>query len=190
MKTRILATAAIMALAPFVMVSQAKAAPPAPDSAADVTMGVQTTDLKVGDTMLQVLDGEAATYRLVAEKPNWGQRVRLWRNTSTGSLHGQIAFSNPGESVWLVGSGCPGSAVTCHLAYVPGGGNQASTNSVIGVVDACGKHSPAPGFMYTVCTCIVCKAEPHEAGTRPSAAAPAGRNTGNADPSRSPSQVS
>ncbi|WBQ03419.1 hypothetical protein [Kribbella sp. CA-293567] len=185
MKTRALVTAAIVAVAPFVTVSQAHAASPAPDSAAGVTMGVQTTALKIDDTMAQVLDGKAASFTLVAETTNFAQRVRLWRDTSTGNLHGQIAFSKPGDSVWLAGDGCPGSATTCNLAYVPAGGSEANTIPSNGVVDACGRHDFGGSTTSVVCTCIVCKTEPRKAATRPSAAGPAARRTGSTDPSRS-----
>ncbi|MEV6283863.1 hypothetical protein [Kribbella sp. NPDC051770] len=167
MRTRALAVAAIVAIAPLITVGQAAAAPP-------------TADLEVGDTVTQVLDGKTASYTLVSEKPNWGQRVRLWRNTSTGSLHGQIAFSKPGDAVWLSGPGCPGSY--CNVAYVPAGSTEASTASVSRSVDVCGQHrySDLPGTT-TVCTCIVCKTEPREAARRPAATAPVARNTRNAD---------
>lgn len=167
MKIRILVTAAIVAVPQFFTGSQAHAQPATEDFVASSTMRAQSAEPKVGDSVRQVLDGEAATYTLVAEEPNWGQRVRLWRNTSNGNLHGQIAFSKPGDSVWLTGTGCNGAS-SCNLAYVPSGSDQANTVPVNRSVDVCGRHRYSDGAGTTVsCSCIVCKASPRKPANRP-----------------------
>jgi len=73
-----------------------------------------------------------------------GREIRLWRNTSTGGLHGEIVNAAPGDNVFLK-EGTITSGPPQAWTRVPPGATSASTVELQGSYKVCGSLAGTDG---------------------------------------------